>query len=74
MDKAITGSMNIHRCARIVFERYVPDNANAVSFRFASHDGYSDFHVTVFNLPTEIAERFAEALKALDVKEPEAVE
>lgn len=72
MENAISGSMNIHRCERIVFERYTPDNANAVSFTFASHDGYSDFDVTVFDLPTELAERFAAALQALEVKEPEA--
>lgn len=72
MENAISGSMNLHRVRSVRLDRYMPDNSNAVTITFESNDGYSDFDLTIFGLPTKHAEQLASALTALH--EPEEAE
>lgn len=65
MTNSISGSMNLHRVSSVELAAYAPDNSNAVTIAIKSHDGYSDFDLTIFGLPTKHAERLASALRAL---------
>lgn len=76
MSYPISGTMNLHSVTAVEFVRLMPENSNALTMRFKTGDGYSDFTLTVFNLPDEAANALADALRSLapePVKEPEAV-
>lgn len=57
--------MGLHDVRFVRLKRYTPDNANAVTITLESHDGYSDFDLTIFGLPTKHAEQLVSALTAL---------